>query len=109
MKIYSLASCDTCRKALKALRAAGHDPLVIDLRADGLAPADLAALAAAFGPGLVNRASMTWRQLDDAARAQEPAELVANHPTVMKRPAIVHDGRWYLGWGDDTRAALLGE
>jgi len=57
MKIYTLSSCDTCRKALKLLRAAGHDLQVVDVRADGIAPADLAALAAAFGPRLVNRAS----------------------------------------------------
>ncbi len=109
MKIYTLSSCDTCRKALKLLRAAGHDLQVVDVRADGIAPADLAALAAAFGPRLVNRASATWRGLDAASRAKPPAELIAAHPTVMKRPAMFYQGAWHLGWDAATRARVLGE
>ncbi|WP_418152447.1 arsenate reductase family protein [Litorimonas sp. RW-G-Af-16] len=31
MKVYHLKTCDTCRKAIKALQAAGHDPELIDV------------------------------------------------------------------------------
>lgn len=107
MQVYALATCDTCRKALKELRAAGHAPEVVDVRKDGVPAAVIAELAETFGEALVNRRSATWRGLSDAAREGDTAELIAAHPTLMKRPAIHHDGRWYLGWSAETKAALL--
>lgn len=108
MIVYSLKSCDTCRKALRELRAAGHDPQVIDVRADGVPPADLARFMAAFGDDLVNRRSTTWRGLSEDERGAEPLELLARHPTLMKRPVTDVDGQLFLGWGADVCAALLG-
>lgn len=109
MRFFGLKTCDTCRKALAALRAAGHAPEVIDVRADGVSGADRARMLDAFGDRIVNRASATWRGLPDAARAGTADALLAAHPTLMKRPVIEADGQWFLGWGPETRAALLGE
>jgi arsenate reductase-like glutaredoxin family protein len=106
MRFFGLKTCDTCRKALVALRAAGRDPLGIDVRADGIGAADLQAIVAAFGPGAVNRASATWRGLSEEERALPPDALIARHPTVMKRPVINDDGRWHLGWDAGVRAAI---
>lgn len=104
MIVYGLKTCDTCRKALKSLDNAEFR----DLRADGL-PADVAQAAhAKFGADLVNRRSTTWRQLSEAERARDPRALLADHPTLMKRPLIDDAGTLYLGWGKDTQAALLG-
>ncbi|MBI1416512.1 MAG: arsenate reductase [Limimaricola sp.] len=108
MRFFGLKTCDTCRKALAALREAGITPEVTDVRADGLATADIAAIVAAFGDRAVNRASATWRGLPEEARALPATELLAAHPTVMKRPVIEAEGRFYLGWGADVQAALLG-
>jgi arsenate reductase-like glutaredoxin family protein len=107
MRFFGLKSCDTCRAALKALRAAGHDPQVIDVRADGVAAADIAAILAALGDAAINRASASWRGLDAAGRTMDPAALLAAHPTVMKRPVIEAQGRWHVGWSKATQAALL--
>ena len=107
MIVYALSTCDTCRKALAALRAAGHDPEVIDVRRDGVSQGDLAAMLAAFGDDLVNRRSTTWRGLTEAERAADPATLLAAHPTLMKRPVIRDGARWHLGWGADVQSALL--
>lgn len=107
MIVYALSTCDTCRTALKALRAAGHDPEVVDVRKDGVPPEALAALLDTFGAALVNRKSATWRGLTEAERAGDPAALLAAHPTLMKRPAIRDGDAWYLGWGPDVRAALV--
>ena len=104
MRFFGLKACDTCRKALTALRAAGHDPEVIDVRADGIATEDLAAIVAAFGEGAVNRASATWRGLGEADRALPVAALIARHPAVMKRPVIVADGVWTRGWDRAVQA-----
>jgi arsenate reductase-like glutaredoxin family protein len=108
MRIYLLKTCDTCRKALKELRAAGHQPEVVELREDGLAADDIARFHAAFGDALVNRRSTTWRNLAEAERAGAPQALLAAHPTLMKRPVIeTGAGRLHLGWDAATRAAVL--
>ncbi len=108
MRFFGLKSCDTCRKALRALHAAGHHPDVIDVRADGVGAADHAAMIAAFGGAVINRASTTWRTLTDAQKAQDAAVLLAQHPTLMKRPVIACDGAWTIGWKADVQAKYLG-
>ncbi len=108
MRFFGLKTCDTCRTALTAIRGRGLDPQVIDVRADGLTAADLAAIVAAFGDRAVNRSSTTWRALSQADRDTDPALLLTAHPTVMKRPVIEVDGMWHLGWDKNVQAAVLG-
>lgn len=108
MRFFGLKSCDTCRKAHKALRAAGHDPQVIDVRADGIAPADLQAMLAVFGDGAVNTRSTTWRGLSEAERQRPAADLLAEHPTLLKRPVIEVGSQWHQGWTRPVQDALLG-
>ncbi len=102
MKIYGLKTCDTCRKAIKAL----PDAEFIDVRQDGVPQAVMIKAQSAFGEALTNTRSTTWRSLDDATRAQPQADLLAAHPTLMKRPLIETHEALYLGWTPDTRAAL---
>ncbi len=109
MRFFGLKSCDTCRKALKALAAAGHSPVVIDVRADGVSDADRSAIIAQFGDAALNCASTTWRGLSDAEKTADPALLLAAHPTLMKRPVIEADGTWTIGWKADVQAKHLGE
>jgi arsenate reductase-like glutaredoxin family protein len=108
MRFFGLKSCDTCRKALKALQAAGIEPQVIDVRADGVSDADRAQIIAQFGEKAINRASTTWRGLSDDEKAGDPAVLLAAHPTLMKRPVIEADGQWSIGWKADAQAMHLG-
>lgn len=107
MRFFGLKTCDTCRKAVKTLSAAGITPEVIDVRADGVSPEDIATIVAQFGDKAVNRASTTWRGMTDAQKAGDPAALIAEHPTLMKRPVIERDGVWTLGWARDVQAQYL--
>ncbi len=104
MLIYGLKTCDTCRKAVKALPQAEF----LDVRADGVPTDVLEAAQARFGDKLLNTRSTTWRGLDEAERARAPLELLADHPTLMKRPLIVDGDSMYLGWTKDVQAALAG-
>lgn len=101
--LYGIKTCDTCRKAAKALGVSLHD-----VRADPLTPAQLDHFYATLGEALINKKSTTWRGLDDGARGRDPLDLLADHPTLMKRPVIDMDGTLYLGWGKDVQAALEG-
>lgn len=102
MKLYGLKTCDTCRKALKSLPAADF----VDVRKDGV-PADVMEQAnAQFPDTLLNTRSTTWRGLSDEERARSPLELVAEHPSLMKRPLIEAEGRFFLGWNAEVKSAL---
>ena len=103
--IYALKSCDSCKKAIKALTAAGHELKIIDVRADGVPEDQLAAwLATHGGEIVVNRKSTTWRGLDEVARSAALLDLLKAHPTLLKRPVIIADGTSHIGWGRDVKA-----
>ena len=102
LEIWGLKTCDTCKKALRDLPGAR----LRDIRAEPLTAPEIAALLAAFGDKAINRASTTWRGLDDTQRAADPAQLLADHPALMKRPVIHAGGALHLGLSPATRAAL---
>ncbi|WP_071798569.1 arsenate reductase family protein [Natronohydrobacter thiooxidans] len=102
LTIYGIKSCDTCRKALKALPEA----TLRDIRAEPLSEAERAEFLARFGDALVNRASTTWRGLSETERATAPEALLAAHPSLMKRPVIRAGDALYLGWKADVQSAL---
>lgn len=102
MEIYGLKTCDTCRKAIRALPQARF----VDVRTEGV-PGDVMARAMAqFGDALTNTRSTTWRGLNEAERARPQAELLADHPTLMKRPLIVDGDAMHLGWSPQVQADL---
>jgi arsenate reductase len=103
MRVYGIKTCDTCRKAVRELNAE-----LRDIRADPLSAAELSRFLDAFGTALVNTRSTTWRGLDAESRSAAPADLLAAHPTLMKRPLIeTPEGDLYLGWGAEVKARLL--
>ncbi|GGE34234.1 arsenate reductase [Primorskyibacter flagellatus] len=102
MQLYGLKNCDTCRAARKALPEAEF----VDVRESPLDRSILESALERFGDALVNRSSTTWRGLSEDARARPPLDLLADHPTLMKRPLIVEGDRMLLGWTAATRADL---
>lgn len=103
--IYILPTCDTCRKAVRAL--ASRNPTLVDIRAEGVPRNKLADWLDRAGAGtLVNRRSTTWRGLTEAERDGDPLDLLAAHPTLIKRPVIEDGGALHVGWGPKVRAAL---
>jgi arsenate reductase len=108
LTLYGLKNCDTCKKALKALEAAGKTVTFIDIRADtDLEICVPAWLQAAGAEALINKRSTTWRNLSEQDRATEPAALLMANPTLIKRPVIEANGDVHVGWTKDVQAALL--
>lgn len=104
MQLYGLKTCDTCRKALKALPNAEF----VDVRAEGVPPETLRQAIEQFGAKIINTRSTTWARIDRGAAAEPPEALLVAHPTLMKRPLIVAEDAMYLGWGQDVQGALAG-
>ena len=106
--LYGLKNCDTCKKALKALDAAGKPTAFVDIRADTDLAAKVPVWLAAAGPDLlVNTRSTTWRSLSEAERASDPAALLIAHPTLIKRPVIEAGEQVHVSWSSAVQAALL--
>ena len=107
MQILGIKTCYTCRKARRALEAAGHAVTFRDVRDAPLTPNERRVLLDRFGEAkLINRNSATWRALSEAERAADADSLLAAHPALMKRPVIDDGAQWHLGWGAPVRAAL---
>lgn len=112
MKIYHLKNCDTCRKAVKAVLAAGHNPDLIDVRADGVSKADLEMIAKLVGwEAMLNTRSTTWRGLSaadkDGLDQAKALALIETHPTLMKRPVIIEGPKITIGWKAEQQSAWL--
>ena len=107
MKLYGLKNCESCKKALSQLRAAGHEIAFFDIRTDPLNQAQIADLLARHGDQLVlNRKSTTWRNLAESDRLLPPETLLALHPTLIKRPVIFYGDSSYIGWGQNLQDAF---
>lgn len=86
---------------------------IIDVRDDGVDAAELKRWARAVGwEKILNKSSTTWRSLGDAEKdglnEKRALALLAEHPTLIKRPVIDVDGEIYIGWRKDTQDAVLG-
>ena len=106
MILYGLSTCDTTKKALKALQRAGKDVVFRDVRAQPLTSAEIDAILTEFGDRAVNKQSTTYRGFSDFLRESEADAQIAAQPTVMKRPIIQDGATWYLGWDEAIEAKV---
>lgn len=104
MILYGISTCDTCKKALKALAAAGQTVEFRDVRANPLSEAEIAEFVTEFGSTIINRQSTTWRSISDFLRESEPEAQLAAQPTLMKRPVIRGPAGLTLGWSPEIAA-----
>jgi arsenate reductase-like glutaredoxin family protein len=107
MILYGIFTCDTCKKALKALEAAGHAPSFRDVRANPLSEAEIQEFITEFGGAIINQNSTTWRGASDWLKASDADEQLKQQPTLMKRPVIRGDHGLTMGWDAAVQAKYL--
>ncbi len=90
------------------IRAAGIEVDVRDVREDAVPAELLVDLIASHGiDRVINRASKTWRGLDERERAVDPLALLQTYPALMKRPLLLlESGDSHLGWTKEVMALL---
>lgn len=115
LRIYTLANCDTCRRAVKWLRAHAVAFEEKAIRATPPKPAELRAVLAAVSgerARLFNRSGAEYRalklgdtlpQLDDAAALA----LLAANGNLVKRPVAVGPGVALVGFDPAAWAGAL--
>lgn len=105
--IYGLSTCSLCQRARKDLEAAGHSINFRDVRSDPLSEAEVTELIFEFGDRLVDQSSPDYRALNMWLKNSEAEAQIAAQPKVMARPVIRDDARFFLGWDDSVKQAVL--
>ena len=109
---YGLRRCSTCVKARKWLDAQDIEHVFVDYRDEPITPQQLQSWARQHGwTTVINKASAAWRSLSDeqkqASTDEQWTALVAEHPTLVKRPVLVKDGDVVFGFSESRYAELF--
>lgn len=113
LTVYGLSNCSTCRKAMDWLQARGIAHRFIDYRENPVPDDVLLRHAGAIGwEKLVNRASYTWRGLDESRKTpaddQQWLALVREYPALIRRPLLLlADGSALSGFSEKRWSASL--
>ena len=91
LMVYGLKNCDTCRIAIKRLKALDIKHIFHDLRKDGLDRATVVKWEKSVGwENLLNQRSTTWRNLSkpekDNVDKTKAIDLMTQYPALIKRP-----------------------
>ena len=111
LTVFTLKSCDTCKKALKWLDEQGVSYENHDVRTDGLTIDNVSAIVGFVGwETALNRRSTTWRGLDECEKGNIDTEkavtLILANPTLLKRPVFQIDGQYLVGFDARSKAAV---
>lgn len=107
LMIYGLKNCSTCKKAIQWLDEHHVAHQFVDYRDQPVSADLLLQWSEQLGgwAKLVNRASPTWRNLPDdrktPERDQDWLQLIADFPTLVRRPVAVDDQAVSVGFKPD--------
>ena len=110
--LYGIKNCDTIKKARTWLDGKNIEYKFHDFRADGLTDDQVKNWISEIGlDALVNKRSTTWKELDETTRsnlnAQNAVAIIAEHPTLIKRPLLDTGKEKYLGFKDTEYAKIF--
>jgi len=114
IKLYGIPNCNTVKKARDFLDNKNIAYEFHDFKKSGTERKKLEAWCRAFGwEKTVNRAGMTWRQLDDKIKTKindisSAILLMEEKPSVIKRPIAEVDGKPVaLGFKEEEYRAVF--
>ncbi|MFS0773650.1 arsenate reductase [Sphingomonas sp. 1P08PE] len=113
VQLFGIRSCDTMRKAMAWLEAAGVSYAFHDYKKEG-ADADMVRgwVDRLGWEAVLNRAGTTFRKLPEAERtgldADRAVALMLAQPSMIRRPMLVHGAVLEAGFKPDRYAAIFG-
>lgn len=110
--LYGIKNCDTIKKARKWLTDNNVDYTFHDYRVDGLDGDWLNHTESQLGwENLLNKRGTTFRQLTDEQKndlnKDKALALLLAHPAMIKRPVLVTDSGYYLGFKAEQYAEIF--
>ncbi len=111
--VYGIRNCDTIKKTLKWLDSRAIGYRFHDYRKDGLSPELLAEFVEKLGwESLINKRGTTYKALDDELKSRlderSAMQLMLAQPAMIKRPLLVVNHHYLLGFDENQYQALLG-
>ena len=112
--IYGIANCDTVKKARAWLAANG---LAYEFVAFKKQPPSVGLIESWLTQipldTLLNKRGTTWRKLTpqqqaEAADPQGAVKLMAEQPSIIKRPVLDKDGGFHVGFSEESYRTLFG-
>jgi arsenate reductase len=115
LKVYTLSNCDTCRRAVKWLKARDIAFEERAIRETPPSPSELRAMLAAHGGKfrpLFNTAGREYRalKLSEKMPTMTPSAallLLAENGSLVKRPFVVGDGVALVGFDEEAWSAAF--
>ena len=103
--LYGIKNCDSVKKARRWLEAEQIEYTFHDFRVDGLDRNMLKNFLKRLDwETLLNKRGTTWRKLSENQRntidEQKALELMYEYPTLIKRPILVNDSKFYIGFSE---------
>ena len=101
--LYGISNCDTVKKAQRWLLQNNIPYTFHDYRKDGLDKALINSFQESLAwTELLNKRSTSYRQLTEQEKASLSAETVVDlfiaTPTLIKRPLLIHNSNYQLGF-----------
>ncbi|QJR79668.1 ArsC family reductase [Alteromonas pelagimontana] len=101
--LFGISNCDTIKKARKWLNEKDIHYVFHDYRKEGIDKNWLEETEKRLGwEQMLNKRGTTFRQLDDAQKANldkdSALELMLKQPAMIKRPILIDNGNYALGF-----------
>ncbi|MDV6314956.1 arsenate reductase [Idiomarina sp. HP20-50] len=105
LRVYGIKNCDTVKKSLKWLDKHELAYEFIDVRQSPLQQETVSHwLKQLPAESLLNKRSTSWRNLSDEQKSLDDSDaiaaLVAEQPTLFKRPLVESDDNIHCGFND---------
>ena len=108
IQLYGIPNCDTVKKARKWLEEHSVDFQFVDFKKS---PPQVDTISKWLEQipleVLLNKRGTTWRKLDGqaqaaAATADGAVRLMAEQPSIIKRPVLEKEGRVFVGFSEEN-------
>jgi Spx/MgsR family transcriptional regulator len=110
--LYGIKNCDTIKKARAWLTANNINYIFHDYRQNGLDPKWLEQTEQVLGwEIMLNKRGTTFRQLSEEQKQgvdkTAALALMLEHPAMIKRPILMHNDQYLLGFKADQYAEVF--
>ena len=110
--LYGIKNCDTVKKARDWLAKNNIEYRFHDFRAESLQHDQINQWIAKLGlETLINKRSTTWKALDENIKTnineKSAAAIIAEHPTLIKRPLLDTGTQLNVGFNDADYAKIF--
>lgn len=114
IRIYGIRNCDTIKKTLAWFDSQNANYVFVDYKKTPPTQDLLRAWLPHVGwENLLNKRGTTWRNIDDARKAdltpEKAIELMIENPSMIKRPLIEQGGLAAVGYNEQTFKKLLSQ